>query len=138
MTRNKGDITMLRWFAFTLLAGILSISFSPVHATDEQRQAYDKMVEESVKEADDDVDQKQQQAAEKQARQQQEAQQRAQEAADKEKASQEKTTSRGVHVRKPPSASGPDVEAVPLPSGVDSVGSGEPGAAVLPAGPPAD
>ena len=126
------------WLVSTLLIGIISVAFSTAHATDEQRQAYDKMVEESLKEADDYVNQKQQQAAEKQARQQQAAQQRAQEAAEKDKVSQEKTTSRGVHVRTPPSASAPDVEAVPLPSGAESAGSGEPGATVLPAGPPAD
>jgi transcription initiation factor TFIID subunit TAF12 len=129
---------MRTWLIITLLTGIICIGISTVHATDEQRQAYDKMVEESVKEADDYVDQKQRQAAEKQAREQQAAQQRTQEAAEKERATQEKSNRSGVHVRPPPSASGPDAEATPLPSGPESAGGGEPGAVVLPAGPPAD
>lgn len=56
---------MRTWIVITLLFGIISIGFSTAHATDEQRQAYDKMVEESVKEADAFVEQKQQEAAEK-------------------------------------------------------------------------
>jgi hypothetical protein len=129
---------MRTWIVITLLFGIISIGFSTAHATDEQRQAYDKMVEESVKEADAFVEQKQQEAAEKQAQTQRQAEQKAEEAAEKKKAAQEKTNGRGVHVRTSPSASGPDAEAVPLPSGSESSGSGEPGAAVLPAVPPAD
>jgi transcription initiation factor TFIID subunit TAF12 len=129
---------MRTWLIITLLTGILCIGISTVHATDEQRQAYDNMVEESVKEADDYIDQKQRQTAEKQAREQQAAQQRTQEAAEKERATQEKSNRSGVHVRPPPSASGPNAEATPLTSGAASPGSDGPGVTVLPAAPPAD
>ena len=124
--------------SLTLLAAIIFSNLTMVHAADEQRQAYDKMVEESVKEAEDYLEQKQQQAAKKQGRQQQAAQQRAQEAAEKEKAAQQTTIARGVHVRTPPSASRPDAGATPLPAGAAPPGGGEPGAVVLPAGPAAD
>ncbi len=43
----------LKWIAISLL-GLLAVgAFSPIPAADKARQAYDKMVEESVKEADD-------------------------------------------------------------------------------------
>lgn len=49
---------IVKWMAITLL-GILAVgAFSPLPAADEARQAYDKMVEESVKEADEYLQEK--------------------------------------------------------------------------------
>jgi rhamnose utilization protein RhaD (predicted bifunctional aldolase and dehydrogenase) len=44
------------WLMVTLLAGLMSTGITIVDAADEQRQAYDRMVEESVKEADEFVE----------------------------------------------------------------------------------
>ena len=44
---------LMKWIAITLL-GLLAVgAFTPLPAVDEARQAYDKMVEESVKEANE-------------------------------------------------------------------------------------
>lgn len=51
----------LKWIAISLL-GLLAVgAFSPLPAADKARQAYDKMVEESVKEADDYLQEKESQ-----------------------------------------------------------------------------
>jgi rhamnose utilization protein RhaD (predicted bifunctional aldolase and dehydrogenase) len=55
---------------WALLASFLSLGYTPVQATDEQRQAYEKMVEESVKEADEYVREKQQEASDRHAQEQ--------------------------------------------------------------------
>ena len=52
---------LMKWIAITLL-GLLAIgAFTPLSAVDEARQAYDKMVEESVKEADEYLQEKESQ-----------------------------------------------------------------------------
>lgn len=52
---------LVKWMAITLL-GLLAVgAFSPLSAVDEARQAYDKMVEESVKEADEYLQEKERQ-----------------------------------------------------------------------------
>jgi rhamnose utilization protein RhaD (predicted bifunctional aldolase and dehydrogenase) len=116
----------------------MSIGLTTVDAADEQRQAYDRMVEESVKEADEFVEQKQQQAEEKQAQKQRQAEQKAEEAARLQKSKQEKKASYGTHIRSGPSDPEPPVEAVPLPSGADSSGDSGSAPAVVPASPAAD
>jgi rhamnose utilization protein RhaD (predicted bifunctional aldolase and dehydrogenase) len=50
-------VNVNRWIAIALLGLLAAGGFDPLFATDEARQAYDKMVEESVKEADEYVDQ---------------------------------------------------------------------------------
>ena len=107
-----------------LLAGIVSIGWVGVQAADEQRQAYDKMVEESVKEADDYVQQKQSEAAQKHVQQQEAARRREQAAARAAETKEEKKTIPGVHIRSRPHYPEPAVEAVPLPSGPVSGGEG--------------
>jgi rhamnose utilization protein RhaD (predicted bifunctional aldolase and dehydrogenase) len=123
------------WLMVTLLAGLMSTGITIVDAADEQRQAYDRMVEESVKEADEFVEQK---AAEKQAQKQRQAEQKAEEAARLEKSKQEKKASHGTHIRSRPSDPEPPVEAVPLPSGADSPGNSGSAPAVVPASPAAN
>jgi len=52
---------LMKWIAITLL-GLLAVgSLTPLPAVDEARQAYDKMVEESVKEADEYLQEKESQ-----------------------------------------------------------------------------
>lgn len=126
------------WLMVSLLIGLMSIGLTTVDAADEQRQAYDRMVEESVKEADEFVEQKQKQAAEKQAQKQRQAEQKAEEAARLEKSKQEKKASYGTHIRSRPSDPEPPVEAVPLPSGADSPGNSGSAPAVVPASPAAN
>jgi rhamnose utilization protein RhaD (predicted bifunctional aldolase and dehydrogenase) len=121
------------WLMVTLLAGLMSTGITIVDAADEQRQAYDRMVEESVKEADEFVEQKQ-----KQAQKQWQAEQKAEEAARLEKSKQEKKASYGTHIRSRPSDPEPPVEAVPLPSGADSPGNSGSAPAVVPASPAAN
>jgi rhamnose utilization protein RhaD (predicted bifunctional aldolase and dehydrogenase) len=121
------------WLMVTLLAGLMSTGITIVDAADEQRQAYDRMVEESVKEADEFVEQKQ-----KQAQKQWQAEQKAEEAARLEKSKQEKKASHGTHIRSRPSDPEPPVEAVPLPSGADSPGNSGSAPAVVPASPAAN
>lgn len=58
----------MKWFGVFLLASLAIGSLNPLYAVDEQRQAYDKMVEEATREADEYVEEKkkeQAQAAEK-------------------------------------------------------------------------
>ena len=130
---------MRTWLTVTLLAGLMSTGITIVDAADEKRQAYDRMVEESVKEADEFVEQKQQQqAAEKQAQKQRQAEQKAEEAARLEKSKQEKKASYGTHIRSRPSDPEPPVGAVPLPSGADSPGNSGSAPAVVPASPAAN
>jgi rhamnose utilization protein RhaD (predicted bifunctional aldolase and dehydrogenase) len=124
---------MRTWRTVTLLIGLMSIGLTTVDAADEQRQAYDRMVEESVKEADEFVEQKQ-----KQAQKQWQAEQKAEEAARLEKSKQEKKASHGTHIRSRPSDPEPPVEAVPLPSGADSPGNSGSAPAVVPASPAAN
>ncbi len=62
-------MNLMKWIAVTLL-GLLAVgAVSPLPAVDEARQAYNKMVEESVKEADEYLQEKEnkQQAADAQA-----------------------------------------------------------------------
>jgi ATPase subunit of ABC transporter with duplicated ATPase domains len=124
------------WLMVTLLAGLMSTGITIVDAADEQRQAYDRMVEESVKEADEFVEQKQK--LQKQAQKQWQAEQKAEEAARLEKSKQEKKASHGTHIRSRPSDPEPPVEAVPLPSGADSPGNSGSAPAVVPASPAAN
>ena len=49
---------LMKWIAITLLGLLVVGAFSPLPAVDEARQAYDKMVEESVKEADEYLQEK--------------------------------------------------------------------------------
>ena len=126
------------WLTVCLVVAFVLIGITAVHATDEQRQAYDKMVEESVKEADEFVEQKQQQAAEKQTQKQRQAEQKAAEAARLEKSKEEKKASYGTHIRSTPIDHEPPVEAVPLPSGADSPGDSGSAPPVVPASPAAD
>jgi len=49
----------MKYIAVTLLGLLVAGSLSPLFAVDEQRQAYDKMVEEATKEADEYVQEKQ-------------------------------------------------------------------------------
>jgi hypothetical protein len=52
---------LMKWIAITLL-GLLAVgALTPLPAVDEARQAYDKMVEESVKEADEYLQEKESQ-----------------------------------------------------------------------------
>ena len=115
---------------FRLLIVMLISSPMPVESTDEQRQAFDKMVEESVREADEYVRQKQSEAADEYSRQQ-DTQQRAEEAARMKKEAEVKKVVRGVIVRTPPIYGEP--EAVTLPSGPGTVGAGGAGESGLPA-----
>jgi ATPase subunit of ABC transporter with duplicated ATPase domains len=101
-----------------LLAGFLSIGVPSVHATDEQRQAYDQMVEESVKEADEYVREKQQEASDRHAQEQREK-----EAARMETADEEEEKQPGVHIRRPPVNPEGGAVAAPLPSGSASPAS---------------
>jgi ATPase subunit of ABC transporter with duplicated ATPase domains len=125
------------WLMVTLLAGLMSTGITIVDAADEQRQAYDRMVEESVKEADEFVEQKQNRL-QKTAQKQWQAEQKAEEAARLEKSKQEKKASYGTHIRSRPSDPEPPVEAVPLPSGADSPGNSGSAPAVVPASPAAN
>jgi rhamnose utilization protein RhaD (predicted bifunctional aldolase and dehydrogenase) len=52
---------LMKWIAITLLGLLVVGAFSPLPAVDEARQAYDKMVEESVKEADEYLQEKESQ-----------------------------------------------------------------------------
>ena len=122
----------------SLLTGLMSIGLTTFNAGDEERQAYDKMVEVSVKEADGFVEHKQQQAAEKQAQKERQAEQKAEEAARLERSKQEKKASCGTHKRYRLIAPEPPVEAVPQPSGADSPGDSGSAPAVLPGSPAGD
>ena len=52
---------LMKWIAISLL-GLLAVgAFTPLPAVDEARQAYNKMVEESVKEADEYLQEKESQ-----------------------------------------------------------------------------
>lgn len=48
----------MKWIAITLLCLFVAGGFSPLLAVDEQRRAYDKMVEEATKEADEYLQEK--------------------------------------------------------------------------------
>lgn len=48
----------IQWIAISLLGLLAAGAFTPLPAVDEARQAYDKMVEESVKEADEYLQEK--------------------------------------------------------------------------------
>lgn len=50
---------MNRWVTLALLGLLATGGFNPLLAADEARQAYDRMVEESVREADEYLEQKQ-------------------------------------------------------------------------------
>ena len=66
---------LMKWIAISLL-GLLAVgAFTPLPAVDEARQAYDKMVEESVKEADEYLQEKEskKKAADAQAQSQQDS-----------------------------------------------------------------
>jgi ATPase subunit of ABC transporter with duplicated ATPase domains len=103
---------------WALLASFLSLGYTPVQATDEQRQAYEKMVEESVKEADEYVREKQQEASDRHAQEQRDKEDAKMETADEEEDKQP-----GVHIRRPPVDSGSGPVATPLPAGSASPGS---------------
>ena len=109
---------MRTWIGIVLLAGGLSIGLPSVYATDEQRQAYDQMVEESVKEADEYVREKQQEASDRHAQEQ-----RDKEAAKMETVDEEEDKQPGVHIRRPPVDSGSGPVAAPLPAGSAAPGS---------------
>ncbi|BBO78462.1 hypothetical protein DSCW_58790 [Desulfosarcina widdelii] len=58
----------MKWFGVFLLASLVAGTPTPLFAVDEQRQAYDKMVEEATREADEYTEEKkieQAEAAEK-------------------------------------------------------------------------
>lgn len=62
-------MTLMKSFGIVLLVILVNGHFNPLPAVDEQRKAYDKMVEEATREADDYVEEKQKkqlQAAEEQ------------------------------------------------------------------------
>ena len=122
---------------FSLLLGILLIGPVRAIAADEQRQAYDKMVEEATREADEYVDQKQKQAAEQHARKQREAEEQAKEAARLKESKEESNRNYGVPIRSRPIDNKPPVIAVPLPSGTEASG-GDGSSAVSPASPSSD
>jgi ATPase subunit of ABC transporter with duplicated ATPase domains len=115
---RKGIDSMRRWVFAVLLAGVLSFFFATGYASDEQRQAYDKMVEESVKEADEYVRKKQQEASDRHAQKQREK-----EAAKMETADEEEEKQPGVHTRRPPVNPEGGAVATPLPAGSSSPGS---------------
>lgn len=124
-------------FLFSLLVGVVLINPIATNAADAQREAYDKMVEETVKEADEYVEQKQKEAAEQHAQQQRAAEEQAKEAARLQESEEENKRSYGAHIRSRPIDTTPPVVAVPLPSGGDAPGGDGP-SAVSPAIPPAD
>jgi hypothetical protein len=100
-----------------LLVGMISIDPIAVHGTDEQRRAYDKMVEESVQEADDYVHQKQRQAAERAAEQKRAEKQRAEETAKMQETKEEEQYNRGVIVTTPPIGKPPGMRPPGRPPG---------------------
>ena len=53
-------MTTMKWFGSIALVFLMTGLLNPLYAADEQRQAYDKMVEEATREADAYVEQKQQ------------------------------------------------------------------------------
>ena len=124
------------WYAIALMISMASPGQMAVHAADEQRQAYDKMVEEAVKEADDYVQRKQAEAAKRTTEKKMAEQQKAAEEARKAAAAEGKKTVRGVIVRTPSRYYEP--EAVTLPSGPDMTGEGGAVAIVTPDIPPLD
>ena len=66
---------LMKWIAITLLGLLAAGALTPLPAVDEARQAYDKMVEDSVKEADEYLQEKESQkkAADAQAQSQQDS-----------------------------------------------------------------
>jgi len=54
----------MKWFGVFLLTTLVVGTLNPLYAVDEQRQAYDKMVEEATREADQYVDEKRKEQAE--------------------------------------------------------------------------
>jgi len=48
----------MKWFGVFLLTALIIGTLNPLYAVDEQRQAYDKMVEEATREADEYVEEK--------------------------------------------------------------------------------
>ena len=48
----------MKWFGVLLLTTLVVGTLNPLYAVDEQRQAYDKMVEEATREADEYVEEK--------------------------------------------------------------------------------
>lgn len=104
----------------TLLVLVLAMGYSPAQATDEQRRAYDEMVEQSVKEADEYVQQKQRQHAERHAEQEKAEKRRAEEATEMQEDSEDDGYTRGVIVNTPPAGQRPPgnrPKPTPLPSG---------------------
>lgn len=87
---------------FILLLRIVMITPAAANAADAQKEAYDKMVEESVKEADEYVEQKQKEAVEQHAQQQREAEEQAREAARLKESEGENRTRPGIHIRSRP------------------------------------
>lgn len=53
----------MKWFGVFLLASFVAGTLNPLFAVDEQRQAYDKMVEEATREADEYVEEKKKEQA---------------------------------------------------------------------------
>lgn len=54
----------MKWFGVLLLTTLVVGTLNPLYAVDEQRQAYDKMVEEASREADEYVGKKKKEQAE--------------------------------------------------------------------------
>jgi len=54
----------MKWFGVLLLTTFAIGTLNPLYAVDEQRQAYDKMVEEATREADQYVEEKKKEQAE--------------------------------------------------------------------------
>lgn len=131
------DIRYLLLFVF-LAASVLIVPVE-TNAADEQRQAYDKMVEEAVKEADDYVGQKQRQAAERHAQEQRAAvEEQEKEEARLRETEEKKKRSYGTHIISRPIEGEPPVVAVPLPSEAGTTGERGSSSAMPAIPPPAD
>jgi hypothetical protein len=101
LNTHEGDDAMRKWWMMSLVMGAVGLCPMVVDAMDEKRQAYDRMVEESVREADAYIQRKQREAEERYADQQQAAEQEA-DAINEAQPTDEAEFRQGVIVRTPP------------------------------------
>ena len=105
------------WSMIIVLVFMSSIDHIDAQATDEHRRAYDQMVEESVKEADEYIQQKQLEHAERHAERIEAEKRRAEEEAEIQEDEEDDGYSRGIIVVTPPAGRPPGIRPPGKPPG---------------------
>jgi hypothetical protein len=96
---------------------MILVDFSSAQATDEHRRAYDQMVEDSVKEADEYIQQKQSEHAQRHAERIEAEQRRAEEETEMQEDEEGDGYSRGIIVVAPPAGRPPGIRPPGKPPG---------------------